>query len=55
MKNTAANAINDVDIQLYDDCGQPLQTTYAPRNYQITFHVYEADPREAESNIGYKY
>jgi hypothetical protein len=55
MKNTAANAINDVDIQLYDDCGQPLQTTYAPRNYQITFHVYEADAREAESNIGYKF
>ena len=55
MKNTAANAINDVDIQLYDDCGQPLLTTYTPRNFQITFHVYEADPREAESNIGYKY
>ena len=55
MKNTAANAINDVNIQLYDDCGQPLLTTYTPRNFQITFHVYEADDSEANANIGYKY
>lgn len=55
MRNTASNAINDVDIQLYDDCGQPLLTTWQPRNFQITFHVYEAGDRETENNIGYRY
>jgi len=55
MRNTAANAINDVDIQLYDDCGQPLLTTWQPRDFQITFHVYEAGDRETENNIGYRY
>jgi hypothetical protein len=46
MRSTAANAINDVDIQLYDDCGQPLTTTWLPRDFQITFHVYEEKSRE---------
>jgi hypothetical protein len=55
MRNTAANAINDVDIQLYDDCGQPLATAWNPREFQITFHVYEADDSQAEANIGYRY
>jgi hypothetical protein len=55
MRSTAANAINDVDIQLYDDCGQPLITAWNPRDFQITFHVYEAGDRESEGNIGYRY
>lgn len=55
MRNTATNAINDVDIQLYDDCGQPLTTAWAPRDFQITFHVYEAGDKESENNIGYRY
>lgn len=55
MRNTATNAINDVDIQLYDDCGQPLATAWAPRDFQITFHVYEADDTKSEANIGYRY
>jgi hypothetical protein len=54
MRNTAANAINDVDIQLYDDCGQPLTTAWEPRNFQITFHVYEQD-KEPGSINGYSY
>lgn len=55
MRTTAANAINEVDIQLYDDCGQPLATAWNPRDYQITFHVYEGGDRESEANIGYRY
>lgn len=54
MRNTAANAINDVDIQLYDDCGQPLTTAWQPRDFQITFHVYEQD-KEPGSINGYSY
>ena len=55
MRTTAANAINEVDIQLYDDVGQPLTTAWAPRDYQITFHVYESGDHESEANIGYRY
>jgi len=46
MRSTANNSVNDVDIQLYDDCGQPLTTTWKPRDFQITFHVYEEKSRE---------
>ena len=41
MKWTTGNSIGTIDIQLYDDVGQPLKTTWTPRNYQITFNVYE--------------
>ena len=41
MKWTAGNSIGTIDIQLYDDVGQPLLTTWQPRSYQITFNVYE--------------
>ena len=41
MKWTTDNAVGTIDILLYDDVGQPLQTTWQPRPYQITFNCYE--------------
>ena len=41
MRWTNDASIGTIDIQLYDDCGQPLATSWAPRNYQITFNCYE--------------
>jgi hypothetical protein len=41
MKWTADNSVGTVDINLYDDCGQPLATTWTPRPYQITFNAVE--------------
>lgn len=41
MKWTTDNSVGTIDIQLYDDVGQPLQTTWQPRPYQITFNCYE--------------
>lgn len=41
LKWTADNAVGTIDIQLYDDTGQPLRTQYQPRPYQITFNAYE--------------
>jgi hypothetical protein len=42
MKWTAGNSVGTIDIQLYDDVGQPLDTeSWAPRPYQITFNTYE--------------
>ena len=41
MKWSTENSIPTIDIQLYDDCGQPLQVTWTPRPYQITFNAYE--------------
>lgn len=41
MKWTTESSIPTIDIQLYDDCGQLLQTTWQPRNYAITFNAYE--------------
>lgn len=43
MRWTADNSVGQIDIQLYDDVGQPLQTSWQPRPYQITFNVYEQD------------
>lgn len=53
MKWTAANSIGNIDINLYDDIGQPLQTFWQPRNYQITFNVYEGDRND--QNVGYRF
>jgi hypothetical protein len=50
MKWTADNAVGTIDINLYDDCGQPLQTTWLPRNYQITFNCYEKDEMARDEN-----
>lgn len=43
MRWTADNSVGTIDIQLYDDVGQPLTTTWQPRPYQITFNAYELD------------
>jgi hypothetical protein len=45
MRWTVDSAIGSVDINLYDDVGQPLTTTWQPRNFQITFNCHE-NPRE---------
>ncbi|MCX5727004.1 MAG: hypothetical protein NT030_07580 [Candidatus Saganbacteria bacterium] len=45
MRWTVDAAIGSVDINLYDDVGQPLTTTWQPRNFQITFNCHE-NPRE---------
>lgn len=44
MRWTADNSVGTIDVQLYDDTGQPLLTTWQPRPYQITFNAYELDP-----------
>jgi hypothetical protein len=41
MKWTADNSVGTIDINLYDDIGQPLTTTWIPRPYQITFNAVE--------------
>lgn len=41
MRWTTENSVGTIDIQLYDDVGQPLTTTWSPRPYQITFNCYE--------------
>jgi len=46
MRWTSDNSIGTMDIQLYDDTGQPLQITWVPRPYQITFNVFEMDKEE---------
>lgn len=43
MRWNAGSSVGSMDIQLYDDIGQPLQITWQPRPYQITFNVYEQD------------
>jgi hypothetical protein len=61
LKWTADNAVGTIDIQLYDDVGQPLRTQYQPRPYQITFNAYEGgDDSEkiddnSESNLPRKF
>jgi len=41
MRWTADNSVGTIDIQLYDDVGQPLLYKWTPRPYQITFNCYE--------------
>ena len=43
MKWNAESSVGQLDIALFDDCGQPLSTVWSPRPYQITFNCYEAD------------
>lgn len=47
MRWSTDNSISTIDIQLYDDTGQPLTTTWAPRPYQITFNCYERTVMDA--------
>ena len=46
MRWTADNSVGTIDIQLYDDTGQPLATEWAPRPYQVTFNCYELSAEE---------
>jgi hypothetical protein len=43
MRWSTGSSVGSMSIQLFDDVGQPLQTTWQPRPYQITFNVYEQD------------
>jgi hypothetical protein len=52
MRWTADNAVGTIDINLYDDVGQPLTTAWAPRPYQITFNCYEDEKKEAGNVTG---
>ena len=47
MRWTADNAVGTIDMNLYDDVGQPLTTTWAPRPYQITLNCYESPKEDA--------
>ena len=51
MKWTVGNSVGQMDIDLYDDTGKPLATSWAPRPYQITFNVYEGGD-ETETVVG---
>ena len=50
MKWSTENSIPTIDIQLYDDVGQPLQTSWQPRPYAITFNAYERGHGAYEDN-----
>jgi hypothetical protein len=54
MKWSTGNSIGQMDIQLYDDLGLPLQITWEPRSFQISFNVYEDDENESvhEPHVG---
>lgn len=43
MRWSAESSVGQIDINLFDDVGQPLQYTWLPRPYQITFNCYEQD------------
>jgi hypothetical protein len=43
MRWNTESSIGSMSVQLYDDVGQPLTTTWQPRPYQISFNVYEQD------------
>jgi len=51
MKWTVGNSVGQMDIELYDDTGKPLASSWAPRPYQITFNVYEGGD-ETETVVG---
>ena len=43
MRWTADGSIGNMSIQLYDDVGNPLKYEWRPRDFQITFNVYERE------------
>jgi len=43
MRWNSGSSIGSMSVQLFDDVGQPLTTTWQPRPYQISFNVYEQD------------
>lgn len=52
MRWTADNAVGTIDINLFDDVGQPLTTTWLPRPYQITFNCYETKKEDDMHPMG---
>jgi hypothetical protein len=51
MRWTVDAAIGSIDINLYDDVGQPLSTEWQPRPFQLTFNCHE-NHREEGSGSG---
>jgi hypothetical protein len=49
MKWNTGNSVGTIDINLYDDTGRPLQYTWLPRPYQITFNAYEMETEDQEA------
>lgn len=43
MRWSAESAVGQIDINLFDDVGQPLLTSWVPRPFQITFNCFEQD------------
>ena len=43
MRWTSDGSIGNMSIQLYDDVGNPLKYEWRPRDFQITFNVYERE------------
>jgi hypothetical protein len=43
MRWVSESSIGQLDINLFDDVGQPLLTSWEPRPFQITFNAYEQD------------
>jgi hypothetical protein len=43
MRWSAEGSVGQIDINLFDDVGQPLSIAWNPRPYQITFNCYEQD------------
>jgi len=54
MKWTLDNSVGTIDIQLYDDVGQPLTTTWQPRPFQITLNCYEKDTDGDDNALTHK-
>jgi len=52
MRWTTDSSIGTIDIQLYDDTGQPLRTTWQPRPFQLTFNCYEQDEEGSGISAG---
>jgi hypothetical protein len=52
MRWTADNAVGTIDINLFDDVGQPLATAWVPRPYQITFNCYETKKEDDMRSMG---
>jgi len=50
MRWSTENSIGTIDIQLFDDVGQPLTTSWQPRPFAVTFNVYEqTEERDLEA------
>jgi hypothetical protein len=43
MRWSAESSVGQIDVNLFDDIGEPLQVSWEPRPYQITLNCYEQD------------